>query len=323
MNEFLFCDNRDSILYDHIRGLMVLHKGEYATIDDPFSYVLFKQKLETEKVRVIISGGGSTGSLFSGFVGEGLADGMAHGEFFSAPTAYSLYALGKEINDKKGLLFLTNNFSGDFLNNDMAIELLGDEGITANAIYCSDDIFSAINEPKENRGGLCGITFLIKIASSAAKRGFSLSEVSAVVEKAHQNLRSVAVTLSDDQRELQFGKGFSGEKPPVSMDYRGLDHLVENAINMLFDDFSISSDYKDKTCFLSINRSRKTSNTEVNAMVYAAQQKLLKKGLLVGDITMGNYFDVFDSPGCIFSILFADSDMLQFIELVNGYDFTI
>jgi dihydroxyacetone kinase-like protein len=322
MDRFHFHNGRDSILLDHIRGMMLL-EDQYLTIEDPFNYILYKKQLESEKVRIITSGGGGLGALFSCFVGQGLADGMAHGDFGCAPTAYALFELAKKIHTPKGILFLTNNFAGDFLNNDMAVELLESEGIPSKVIYCCDDIFSASGEPRENRGGLCGIGFLIKIAAEAAKQGLSLHEVESITRKAESNLRSVTITIDDQDQIINFGEGFSGEKASVSLPYRNLDDLVNHAINFLLDDFQMTNKNHDYHCFVSINRLRKMSLVESYAAVYSVSKKIQKSGIPLGRITTGSYFDAFDSNGCIISILFADQDLIPFIKPVTSYSFTI
>ena len=92
------------------------------------SATLMKRTPTPERVAVIISGGGADGPLLPGFVGEGLADACVIGAPNTAPNAYALYEAGKALGKEKGLLLLYNNFAGDYLNNDMAAEMLGLEG---------------------------------------------------------------------------------------------------------------------------------------------------------------------------------------------------
>lgn len=157
------------LLSDSYRGIALSKKGCVAVMKDEFSYTLYRTSLTENTVKIIILGGGGAGALFSGFVDEGLADAVCQGEIACAPNAYSLYTLGKQINRGAGVLFLANNFAGDFLNTDMAIDLLRMDGIQADACYISDDVNSSRGLPQEERGGLCGIAQLIKIASKAAK----------------------------------------------------------------------------------------------------------------------------------------------------------
>jgi dihydroxyacetone kinase-like protein len=49
---------------------------------------------------------------------------------------------------------MTNNFAGDFLNNDMAVELLESEGIPSKVTIVVMTFSVLQVEPRENRGGL-------------------------------------------------------------------------------------------------------------------------------------------------------------------------
>ena len=90
---------------------------------------LAKRVPTPDRVAVIISGGGSNGPFIPGFVGEGLADCAVVGPPYTAPSAYAIYEAGLKLGREKGALLLYNNFMGDYLNNDMAAELLRLEGV--------------------------------------------------------------------------------------------------------------------------------------------------------------------------------------------------
>ena len=171
---------RDRALDESMKGIFAAQPDEFVRLPGEYSYTLYRKRLKRDRVQIVISGGGGAGPLFPGFVADGLADAISHGDFGCAPNAYSLYEVGKAIHQGKGILYMTNNFAGDFLNNDMAQELLVTEGIPAKVAYASDDIFSAQGEPKEKRGGLSGIGLMMKAASGAADRGMGLDEVLAV-----------------------------------------------------------------------------------------------------------------------------------------------
>jgi len=133
----------DSALDEMLSGVMAAQPGEFVRMENLHSYILYKRNIDNDKVQVVISGGGGFGPLFPSFVGKGLADAVCFGEFNCAPNAYALYEVAKTVNRGKGILFLTNNFVGDFLNNDMAKELLYIDGIASEVCYASDDILSA------------------------------------------------------------------------------------------------------------------------------------------------------------------------------------
>ena len=170
--------------------------------------------------------------MWAGFARQGLADAAVHGEFNCAPNAYVLYEMAKTIDAGKGVLFLCNHFMGDYLNNDMALELLAHEGIRARACYISDDVCSCIGEEKESRGGLHGIAQVAKLASAAAGRGDSLEQVWRLAKKGNERLRSVTMKV-EEEGKLLVGPGFSGEPPVESVPFESADQLVSLAVDRL------------------------------------------------------------------------------------------
>ncbi|MEM1483799.1 dihydroxyacetone kinase subunit DhaK [Oscillospiraceae bacterium PP1C4] len=303
-----------------ISGILSAQPDDFVEIENLYSYTLHKKRIMDDRVQIVISGGGGYGALFPGFVGEGLADAVCQGDFDCAPNAYALYEVAKAVHRKKGILFLANHFTGDFLNNDMAQELLEGDNICSKACYVSDDLFSSRGEPKEKRGGLCGIALLIKIAASAADRGLGLEEVYRIVQKANDRLRSVTVCLNQQKRQMEFGPGFSGEAPAVVMSYQSADDLVQNALVFLLSELE---EYPDSPLYFTINRMAGMSYLEGYIILQSVKSQLEASGHVVNGCSVGSYFNAFDSNGCIISVLAADDEIAQYIRPVSGYDFTI
>jgi len=67
----------------------------------------------------IVTGGGS-GHLpvFLGYVGFGLADGVAVGNVFASPSAEQILDATREVHGDAGVLYLYGNYSGDVMNFD-------------------------------------------------------------------------------------------------------------------------------------------------------------------------------------------------------------
>lgn len=312
-------NSKDSALDEMISGVMAAQPGEFVRIENLHSYVLYNRNIVDDRVQIVISGGGF-GPLFPGFIGKGLADAVCHGEFNCAPNAYALYKVAKTINRRKGILFLTNNFTGDFLNNDMAKELLYIDGIESEVCYASDDIFSARGEPKEKRGGLCGIATLIKIASCAADKGLGLQDVYCITQKANDRLRSITVCLNEEKMQMEFGNGFSGEAPAVVKDFVSADDLAANAIKYILSELR---EFKDSCLYFTINRMIGMSYLEGYVVLQSVKRQLEELGYSVGGSAVGGYFDAYDSNGCIISILAADDELEQYLNPVTAYDFTV
>ena len=319
----LICNRTESILSENLESLRILRGKTFEGAAENSSYTLYRRDNASNRVKIIISGGASLGPLFSDFVGDGLADGMVHGDFNCAPAAYAIFELGKKISAGGGVLLLSNHFTGDFLNNDMAEELLNDAGIPTKTIYCSDDILSARGEPKANRGGLCGIAFLIKIAAEMARNGKTLEEIYDLLREIVDRLFSITITISDNRETVFFGEGFSGEKAPISEKYSTVDKFVTAAIQLIFEDVPERYKNNQSNCYVSVNRFRHLSSLEGNLIARSVYRALIARGLTCKDITVSHIFDVFSRKGCNISILFSDSKIDKFVKPVHGYNFTI
>jgi dihydroxyacetone kinase-like protein len=117
------------------------------------SAALMKKSRNPDAFGIIISGGAANGPLFPGYVWEGLADAAVVGGPYGAPNAYTIYETGKHLGQEHGVLLLYNNFAGDYLNNDMAQELLELDGIAVESVIAPDDIASAVVDPRDARSG--------------------------------------------------------------------------------------------------------------------------------------------------------------------------
>lgn len=301
-------------------GMLKAQPGELVRMKNDYSYTLYQKNILNNKVQIIISGGGSFGPLFPGFVKKGLADAMCHGEFDCAPNAYALYEVAKKIHRGKGILFLTNNFTGDFLNNDMAQELLAMDKIKSKVCYVSDDIFSAIGEKREKRGGLFGISTLIKIAQKAAGNGFELEEIHRIVEKASKRTATLTVCLNQVGKQMAFGAGFSGEDSVVTKDDTSAENMADNIVDYLLKEVEYG---KTGKVYFTVNRMLKATYIEGYVVLNLIFENLQAKGYEVGGCYVGSYFDAFDENGYIVSFLLADTELESYMQSISGYEFTI
>lgn len=313
-------NDRETELDEKLDGIMDARPGELCRVENLHSHTMYQKAIPDDRVQIVINGGGGYGPLFAGFVGEGLAQAVCEGDFDCAPNAYALYDVAKTIHRGKGILFLANNFTGDYLNNDMAQELLRTEGILSEAVYASDDICSARGEPKENRGGLSGIGLLIKAASSAAAAGLPLAEVARIARKANDALRSITVRLNEAMDTMEFGPGFSGEPPAFSAPFVSADDLARRALDCLLGELngrpSIRYDYI-------VNRMRDMTYVEGYVLLHAVKRRLLDLGLPDGHCASGCYFDAFEGKGCTVSLLAADEELARYLAPVQAHDFSI
>ena len=269
------------------------------------SATLIKRKPTLDRVAVIISGGGSDGPFVPAFVGEGLADACVIGAPYSAPNAYAIYEAGVHLGREKGVLLLYNNFSGDFLNNDMAAELLSLEGYDVQSIAAYDDMGAAIGEPQENRSGRCAMPYMVKIAAAAAKAGLSLADTAALVRKAAARISTLCVVVDQEKGEVSYGNGFSGEPGFRIERHMNLQRTAAEISEMLLKDLK---PHKDEKLYLLVNRLRFTSYADSYNMAFHIHKALGSKHD-VHQMRVGAFSNILDVYGYTVSVLCADADL--------------
>jgi dihydroxyacetone kinase-like protein len=213
-----------SFVDETLEGIIVAHPDHLrAVTGEPRAIVRADAPV---KGKVAIATGGGSGHLpiFLGYVGKGLADGVAVGNVFSSPTPSQMLAVTKAINGGVGVLYLYGNYQGDILNFDMASEMAELEGISVESICVADDVASAPPDQWETRRAVAGLFFAYKIAGAQAATGADLSTVLAAAQRAIENTRSMGVALSPctipetgrptfflGEDEMEIGMGIHGE----------------------------------------------------------------------------------------------------------------
>ncbi|MBQ6373841.1 MAG: dihydroxyacetone kinase subunit DhaK [Clostridia bacterium] len=274
------------------------------------SAVLLKRTLTPDRVAVIISGGGSNGPFIPGFVGEGLADAAVVGPPYTAPSAYAIYEAGKAIGREKGVLLLYNNFMGDYLNNDMAAELLQLDGYAVEQAICYDDMGMAIGEPKENRGGRIGIAYAIRICAESARRGDPLHEVARLARKAMSRVSTLCVTVEPEKDRVTYGTGFSDEPGFLTREGASIGSTAEETIRFLYGDVDPQP---GERIYLLVNRMRMTSYSDSYVMAGKLHAALSRRAP-VARMSVGGYMQVMDRYGYTVTLLCADDELAACLD---------
>ena len=90
------------------------------------------------------------------------------GEVFTSPPPQTICEAARAIHRGKGVVFVYGNYSGDNMNFDMAAEFLAAEGIETRTIRVRDDVAVGAPDRPDERRGIAGDVFVIKIAGGAA-----------------------------------------------------------------------------------------------------------------------------------------------------------
>jgi dihydroxyacetone kinase-like protein len=296
-------DKTEYYASDYMDGMVLAHPERWVKFrGETNCAVLMKKTRRADTFGIVISGGAANGPLFPGYVWDGLADAAVVGGPYGAPNAYAIYETARHLGQTHGVLLLYNNFAGDFLNNDMAQELLTMDGIAVESVIATDDIASAVGEARCARSGCAGIALLIKLAGACADSGMTLTDTAALLRAANERLGTLSVHVSPDTKEVTFGKGFSGEPELFAQTGITLRMAVERAMALLLDELKPAAEEK---LFLLVNRMRCTSYSDSYKAARIAHE-VLSRTRQVLRTRVANYSNIIDVYGFDFVVLCAD-----------------
>ncbi|MBR0204401.1 MAG: dihydroxyacetone kinase subunit DhaK [Synergistaceae bacterium] len=315
-----FSEGREYYARRWFTGMLKAHPGRWRLFDSQIaSATLVSSQDVADRVAVIISSGGSDGPWSPGFVGAELADAVVVGAPFTAPNAYAIYEVAKSLDTGRGVILLYNNFMGDYLNNDMAEELLALEGHRAIQIPVHDDMGMARGEAREYRGGRSGSALMTRIAGTASRAGLSLDEMAALLTKANSRMSTLCVSVNTESNLVTFGKGFS-EEPGFESGEMGMREAAEETVRLLTEDLSPKP---DEQVLLMVNPLRLAGYDEAYVMGNYLYDSLSAKYPVL-KMNVGAYIHILDGYGFTVTLLCADSELRPYLEgTVQGDGFCI
>jgi dihydroxyacetone kinase len=259
------------------------------------------------------------------FVGKNLADAAACGNIFASPDPNTILKTALSVNKGKGVLFVYGNYAGDNLNFDMAAEMLEDLGVESRTVRVWDDVASAPKERIEDRRGIAGDVFVIKIGGAATGAGLDLDEAYRVTAKARDNTFSIGVALSggtipgesepsftlpDD--EIEFGMGVHGEPGIKRMKLLPADEIVDVLLEKLIEDSAIKKG--DLVCTL-INGLGSTTLAELFIMNRQLAKRLREKGILIYDMEVNSYITSQEMAGASITLFKLDDELKKYYDM--------
>ena len=286
---------------------------------------LVKTHLPEGKVGLLIGGGSGHEPLFHGFIGDNMADGAACGNIFAAPTPDVILEVTKALDQGNGVLYLYNNYAGDNMNFDIGAEMAADEGIVTKTVRIYDDVASAPPERKEERRGIAGDVFIIKISGGVAAASKDIDEVVRVTEKARDCTRSMGVALSAGslpetgeptfelpEDEIEIGMGLHGEAGVSRGKMQAANQLVDDMMGPLIADFPLNRG--DEICLL-VNNLGSTTMMELLIVNSRIHEILKAEGIKVHDTAMGSFCTSQEMAGFSISLTKLDDELKQYYEL--------
>jgi phosphoenolpyruvate---glycerone phosphotransferase subunit DhaK len=312
-------------------GLVLASHGRLARV--PGSTGIVRTDIPDGKLAFLIGGGSGHEPLFSGFVGKNMADGAACGEVFAAPSPDVILATVKAIHRGRGVLCMHGNYAGDNMNFDMAVELARDEGIEMQTLRVNDDVASAPPKRANERRGVAGDIYVIKIAGGAATELASLDEVYRVAAKARDNVRTMAVAVSagsipetgertfelaDD--EIEIGMGGHGEPGVARQKLTTADRVADQMMAAILKDLPFRAG--DKVALL-INNLGATTMMELLIVNRRVRQILAEAKIDVYRTDLGTWLTVQEMAGFSITLLRLDEELKHYLDLpANSFGFS-
>lgn len=312
----------DGVVKESLEGFIAAYEDIYEKVPD-VNGILYKQRRQN-KVALVIGGGSGHEPMFGGFVGEGLADAAACGNIFASPDPGTIVQTAMAADAGQGVLFVYGNYAGDNLNFDMAEELLEDMGVKTAHVRVWDDCASAPPERMEDRRGIAGDVFAVKIAGAACDSGMSLQEVKRVCDKTIENLRSIGVATSPGQipgadkptftlgeNEIEYGMGLHGEPGIMRTEMRPADELAGTLYHNIVQDMPLAAG--DEVCVL-INSLGSTTILEMGIVYRKVRQLLLADGVRIHAGDINKYCTCMEMGGLSVSILKLDEELKRLYD---------
>ncbi|WAH38861.1 dihydroxyacetone kinase subunit DhaK [Alicyclobacillus dauci] len=315
-------NNPEKVVEDMLAGFLRAH-ADILKRSDRDGRAIVRKNVERGKVGIVIGGGSGHKPAFIGYVGDGMADGVAVGNIFASPSPYPIFGAMQDIEQGNGVFLIYGNYSGDCMNFSMAAELAEMEGIEVKQLIVHDDVASAPKEEADRRRGIAGEVFIYKVAGAKAKQGASLEEVYAATHKANEWIRSMGVALSPCSLpqtgkpsftlgvdEMEIGLGVHGE-PGVR---RGPLRPAAEVAAELVDCICADMDYTDSDVAVMVNGHGSTSLMELYIVYDAVAKELERRNIRIYRSYVGEYITSLEMGGCSLTMLKLDDELKELID---------
>ncbi len=282
---------------------------------------------KSDKVGIISGGGSGHEPAHAGYVGKGMLDAAVCGNVFSSPDPERILEGIRQADSGKGVLMIIKNYSGDYMNFTMALDIAELEDRKANYVIVKDDVAVEDSTFSTGRRGIAGTVFVHKIAGAKAQAGASLTEVKETAEKAVQYIRSMGVALSSciipavgkpgfvlNENEMEIGMGIHGEPGVGKSELKTSTEIAEILVSRILEDFEKSTSMEEAEVALMINGLGATPLMELYVLNNDVQEYLENKKIKVYKTFVGNYMTALEMSGCSVTLLKLDDELKECLD---------
>jgi len=313
-----FVNNPDDFVPEFMKGVVLANPD---LLDAVPEYQMIKRKDAPNNSRVSVIQGSGSGHEPAHVmaVGPGMLDGACQGAVFAAPPVDACYETIKALASDAGVLVLVNNYQGDRMSWDMAVEMAEAEGIKVKQFIINDDVAVKDSTWTVGRRGVAGNFFVIKACGAAAAKGASLDEVLAIADKVNNNVRTMGVALTscippakgtpifelgDD--EIEVGVGIHGEPGRRRDKIKPANAIVDELFEAVATDIPFKSG--DRLAVM-VNGLGGTPVSELYLMYAHAHELCEKAGYTVARNYVGEYCTSLEMAGASLTMLKLDGEL--------------
>ncbi|KAE8765263.1 dihydroxyacetone kinase subunit DhaK [Georgenia thermotolerans] len=314
----------ENFVDEMIEGILLAHPDQVKTPGEDPRILVRADAPVAGQVGIVTGGGSGHLPLFKGYVGKGLASGVAIGNVFSSPSSQQVFEATKAVDGGRGVLYLYGNYGGDVFNFDLAADLAELEDIETRTVLGRDDVASQPKGRKHDRRGVAGIFFAYKAAGAAAERGDSLEEVAAVAEDVVEHTATMGIGLSPTilpttaepsfdlpDGEMEIGIGIHGEPGIHRGPLETADEITDRLVSALVEDLDLTSG--DRVAVL-VNGLGATPLEELYVMYRRVHQLLADRGVTIERRYVGEYATSLEMAGASISLLTLDDARLALLD---------
>jgi len=318
-------NNPINVVDEMIDGYVKAHSDYIDQLDSNNRSLITKKADENRKVGILVGGGSGHEPGFMGYVGQGMADGVAVGNIFASPSPDPILEVTKEIDKGSGVVYLYGNYAGDVMNFGMAAESADlEEDIEVGIALATDDVASSSKDKKEERRGIAGEFFIFKAAGAAADFGYNLEDVVRVANKANDYTRSMGVGLTPcalpqtgepsfeiGEDEMEIGLGHHGEAGIEKGKLTSADEVAERLVDDILADRPLQAG--DEVAVL-VNGLGSTPRMELYIIYRKVQQLLEELGVSIYRSYVGDFITSLEMGGCSVTLMHLDEELKKAID---------
>ncbi|WP_079527989.1 dihydroxyacetone kinase subunit DhaK [Halobacillus hunanensis] len=318
-------NNPVNVVEEMVEGYVRAHPDYIRQLPSNDRALVTARETKEGKVGILIGGGSGHEPAFMGYVGEGLADGVAVGNIFASPSPDPILEVTKAIDKGAGVVYLYGNYAGDVMNFGMAAEMADlEEDIEVGMALATDDVASAPKAEKDKRRGIAGELFIYKAAGAAADFGYNLEDVVRVANKANDHIRSMGVGTSPcylpqtgepsfeiGEDEMEIGLGHHGEPGLEKGPLETADRIADRLVHDILADIEI---VKGDEVAVLVNGLGSTPKMDLYIVYRRVEQILSERGVKIYRSYVGDYITSLEMGGCSVTLMKLDEELTDMID---------